>query len=67
MRRQELSRVRWRKSSRSSGTGQCVEATAIERAVLIRDSKNPHGPHLVFTLQGWRALSKRVKSGAYDL
>lgn len=33
---------RWRKSSFSGGTGQCVEVTP--RAV--RDSKNPEGPTL---------------------
>jgi hypothetical protein len=67
MRSQEPSRARWRKSSRSSANGQCVEAAAIDRTVLIRDSKNPHGPNLIVTRNSWRTLTDGVKTGAYDL
>lgn len=35
--------IKWRKASRSSNTGDnCVELSAH----LVRDSKNPSGPHL---------------------
>ena len=35
--------ARWRKSSRSGGSGQCVE---LANTGLVRDSKNPAGPTL---------------------
>jgi hypothetical protein len=63
----ELSRARWRKSSRSSANGACVEAAPIGQTVFIRDSKNPHGAHLAFTRRAWRTLTHRLKAGAYDL
>lgn len=46
----------WRKSSRSSGTGQCVE---LSRHGLVRDSKNPSGPVLAADVA---ALVSAVKS-----
>lgn len=36
--------VKWRKSSRSGGTLQCVEVTS--GVAWVRDSKNPGGPAL---------------------
>ncbi|MGW8975114.1 DUF397 domain-containing protein [Streptomyces platensis] len=53
--------VRWVKSSYSSGDGgQCIE-WAPEHAVktgdyLVRDSKDPHGPHLTLTACQWAGL-----------
>jgi len=57
----ELSSAQWRKSSHSSAQGQCVEvARNLPGIVAIRDSKNPNGSKLVFSLADWRAfLAKR--------
>jgi hypothetical protein len=54
----DLSRTVWRKSSRSSGTGQnCVEvATGLTGLVAVRDSKNPQAPALILTPAQWRSL-----------
>jgi hypothetical protein len=54
----DLSRAVWRRSSRSSGTGQnCVEvSTHVPGLVAVRDSKNPQVPALLFTPAQWRAL-----------
>ncbi|MGW7485798.1 DUF397 domain-containing protein [Streptomyces sp. NPDC054786] len=46
----------WAKSSYSTDEGaQCVEVatTPDTHTILIRDSKNPHGPRLTFTPTTW--------------
>ncbi|MFE2049874.1 DUF397 domain-containing protein [Streptomyces sp. NPDC059459] len=54
----DLSSVQWRKSSHSSGTGgECVEVTDdLPGLVPVRDSKNPHGPALLFPSAAWSAF-----------
>ena len=64
----DLSRARWRKSSRSGGDGQCVEvADNLPDIVAVRDSKDPTGPTLVFTPAEWRAFISGTKAGEFDL
>jgi Domain of unknown function (DUF397) len=36
----------WRKSSYSSGDGQCVEVADLDVTIAIRDSKNANSPKL---------------------
>jgi Domain of unknown function (DUF397) len=63
----DLSDAKWRKSSRSGGTGDCVEvATNIENVVAVRDSKNQSGPVLTFTVDEWRAFIDGAKVGEFD-
>ncbi|MFF5244528.1 DUF397 domain-containing protein [Streptosporangium sp. NPDC000095] len=64
----DLSTAVWRKSSRSgSNGGQCVEvAVNLPGAVAVRDSKDPHGPNLLFTSGEWRAFVGGIKSGEFD-
>jgi len=64
----DLSNAVWRKSSLSGPNGgQCVEvATDLPGAVAVRDSKNPHGPNLLFTPGEWRAFVGGIKSGEFD-
>ncbi|MFD6565523.1 DUF397 domain-containing protein [Micromonospora profundi] len=52
----ELTGARWRKSTRSNGSGgACVEvADNLPGVVAVRDSKDPGGPALVFTPDAWR-------------
>jgi Domain of unknown function (DUF397) len=64
----DISRAVWRKSSRSGGSGNCVEvAVNLADAVALRDSKDPLGPVLVLTPAAWRALVSRVDEGQFDL
>ncbi|GAA1241023.1 DUF397 domain-containing protein [Streptomyces sp. NBC_01474] len=57
----------WRKSSYSGGeSGQCLEVSvdndhACAAHVPVRDSKNPHGPAVVFTSGAWTAFLGAVK------
>ncbi|MHC5701552.1 DUF397 domain-containing protein [Streptomyces tirandamycinicus] len=53
----------WRKSSYSSGDGgSCVEALdGYPSGVPIRDSKDPHGPALVFQCDVWDSFVEALK------
>jgi hypothetical protein len=65
----DLSRAVWAKSSHSGGNGgQCVEvATNLDGIVAVRDSKDPHGPKLVFASAEWEAFTAGVRRGGFDL
>ncbi|MFG2658062.1 DUF397 domain-containing protein [Streptomyces sp. NPDC048425] len=55
----------WRKSSYSGGeSGDCLEVDDHAHAahVPVRDSKNPHGPAVVFTSGAWTAFVGAVKA-----
>ena len=58
----------WRTSSYSGGNGgQCVEVAAnLDGIVAVRDSKDPHGPALIFTPGEWQTFAAGVKSGNFD-
>jgi Domain of unknown function (DUF397) len=49
-----LADARWRTSTRSSGTGQCVEVANVDGGMAVRDSKDRSGPTLVFGAASWR-------------
>jgi len=63
----DLSRAHWKKSSRSSANGQCVEMAELGSAVALRDSKDPTGPVLIFTPGEWAAFLAGAKDGEFDL
>lgn len=54
------SQPRWRKSSQSATQGNCVEVAELPDVVMIRDSKDPDGPKLTVSRQGFRELIKSL-------
>lgn len=64
----------WRMSARSASQGSCVEVASVadatskaEPVIAVRDSKNRHGPALIFTSAEWAAFTCEVKAGRHDL
>ncbi|MDH6120706.1 hypothetical protein ABH930_004802 [Kitasatospora sp. GAS204A] len=63
----DLSGATWLKSSHSDNGGNCIEvAPNIPGAVPVRDSKDPHGPALVFTTDAWQAFTRSTAAGDLD-
>ena len=61
----ELSDLPWRKATASS-VGNCVELAAHAGLVAVRDSKNPHGPVLMFTKPELVAWLDGARKGEFD-
>ncbi|MEU6186412.1 DUF397 domain-containing protein [Nocardia sp. NPDC047038] len=62
----DLSGAKWFKSSRSSGSKDCVEVAFLDGGqVGVRDSKNPTGPALVFTPREWDAFTAGMNDGEF--
>ena len=58
----DLSDAAWLRSSYSGAQGDCVEvAPGFPGVVPVRDSKNPEGPALVVTADGWAEFVSAVK------
>ncbi|MFF5445393.1 DUF397 domain-containing protein [Streptomyces sp. NPDC012888] len=56
-----LQGARWRRSSRSTGMNNCVEAAALDGGLLaVRDSKRTDGPAVLFTGPAWRGFLATV-------
>ena len=60
--------MNWRKSSYSGNSGgNCTEVATVPGAVLVRDSKDPHGPVLAFGREAWDAFAAAVKADAHSV
>ncbi|EMF02350.1 DUF397 domain-containing protein [Streptomyces mobaraensis NBRC 13819 = DSM 40847] len=57
--------ITWRKSSHSSGNGQCVEVNADAREIaVVRDSKEPIGIRLRIQTEAWDEFISGVKTAS---
>jgi hypothetical protein len=65
----DLTGARWRKPSRSGNNGgNCVEvARNLPQVVVVRDSKDPEGPKLLFAPAQWDAFTAGVRAHKFDL
>ncbi|MEV8327019.1 DUF397 domain-containing protein [Kitasatospora sp. NPDC056731] len=64
--RPDLSSAHWVKSSHSTDGGQCVEVAPDFPSVMpVRDSKDPHGPALLFPTPAWQAFVTAVRTGEF--
>ena len=63
------STLNWRKSSFSGGQGgDCVEVADLWKGGrAVRDSKDPDGPNLFFTVSEWAAFLHGIRNGEFDL
>jgi len=63
----DLARAHWFKSSRSTGSKDCVEVAFLDDGVVgIRDSKNPTGPALTFAPAEWDAFAANINAGELE-
>ncbi|ATL82952.1 DUF397 domain-containing protein [Streptomyces malaysiensis] len=62
---------RWFKSSYSNNGGACIEVAAnlvASRGVVpVRDSKDPHGPALMFEPTAWSSFVSAVRHGEFPI
>ena len=50
----------WR-ASRRCGSSACIEVAQDKQEMLLRDSKDPAGPRLVFAPEDWTAFVSAVR------
>lgn len=62
-----LGPVTWTKSGRSNATGNCVELAALPGGrVAVRNSRDPHGPALIYTRDEIAAFVEGARDGDFD-
>jgi hypothetical protein len=62
-----LSGLVWQKSRRSNPSGNCVEMAELpDGGIAIRNSRDPHGPVLVYSRAEIEAFIEGAKDGDFD-
>lgn len=63
-----LRAAKWRKSSHSNPSGNCVEIAGLPgQRVAVRDSRRPDGPALLFSQAAWEAFLRSLREGVSEL
>jgi hypothetical protein len=62
---QQEGSLSWKKST-ASGGGGCVEVARAGEKILVRDSKGPSGPALIFSGLEWVAFLTDARAGQFD-
>ncbi|MFF0717581.1 DUF397 domain-containing protein [Verrucosispora sp. NA02020] len=61
-----MTALRWKKSTRSNGGGNCVEVATPSQIVMVRDSKDRQGSTLSFTADQWTDFVQGIKASRFD-
>jgi hypothetical protein len=63
----QLPAVTWRKSRRSNPSGNCVEMAQLPGGeIAVRNSRDPHGPTLIYTSGEIAVFILGVRDGDFD-
>jgi hypothetical protein len=64
----QLPIVRWQKSRRSNPSGNCVELAKLPggTGIAVRNSRDPEGPALVYTVEEIAAFILGARDGDFD-
>jgi hypothetical protein len=63
----QLTEVTWQKSLLSNPSGNCVEMAALPSGgFAVRNSRDPHGPALVYTRDEMVAFILGARQGDFD-
>lgn len=59
--------VAWQKSRRSNPSGNCVEMARLpDGGIAVRNSRDPNGPALIYTLAEIEAFIGGARDGDFD-
>jgi Domain of unknown function (DUF397) len=60
--------LRWQKSRRSNPSGNCVEMAELPggRGIAVRNSRDPEGPALIYTVAEIAAFLAGARDGDFD-
>jgi hypothetical protein len=58
----------WQKSRRSNPSGNCVELASLPggKQIAVRNSRDPEGPALVYTVEEIAAFIRGARDGDFD-
>jgi Domain of unknown function (DUF397) len=63
-----LPALTWQKSGRSNPSGNCVELAALPTGehIAVRNSRDPDGPALIYTIEEVAAFIAGARDGDFD-